>query len=189
MKIYLASQSPRRQQLLKQIGVDFEIIDLEIDERWHDHELPNHYVQRMALEKVQAARKIVTDKNAILLAADTSVVIDNQVLGKALSKNDAVMMLQKLSGRKHIVYTAVAISTETTEKVLLNTNHVSFKVLSEQEITNYARSGEPVDKAGGYAIQGKAAIFVERLEGSFSGVMGLPLSETAMLLSEAGVII
>lgn len=182
MKVYLASRSPRRQQLLRQIGVNFETVDIEIDEHWHNHEVPHQYVQRMALEKARAAKQKLPDKSGIIIAADTSVVLDDQVLGKALSKSDVTLMLQKLSGRKHTVYTAVAIVSENSENVSLNTSYVSFKVLSGQDIGDYADSEEPLGKAGGYAIQGKAAVFIEKLEGSYSGVMGLPLYETKEML-------
>lgn len=181
--IYLASKSPRRQQLLRQIGVDFEVIEIVIDEHWRGEEQPHLYVQRMALEKARAAKnKIVNNSGVIVLAADTSVVLDDKVLGKAENELQAREMLMQLSGRRHYVYTAIAIATESNEQVMLNSSNVSFKVLSEPEIVNYCKTGEPTGKAGGYAIQGKAAAFIERLEGSYSGVMGLPLFETARLL-------
>jgi septum formation protein len=183
-KIYLASRSPRRRQLLQQIGVEFEIIDINIDESWRKEEQPRQYVQRMALEKAQAAKSKISDRSEyIVLAADTTVVLDNNVLGKAENEMQAREMLQLLSGRKHYVHTAVAKVTGSNEQVLLNTNAVCFKILSESEIMDYCKTGEPIGKAGGYAIQGKAAIFIERLEGSYSGVMGLPLFETGQLLN------
>lgn len=182
-KIYLASRSPRRRELLKQIGVDFEIIEIEINEQWHGEEQPRLYVQRMALEKARAAKnKIMDNSGFIVLAADTSVVLDDKVLGKAENELQAREMLMQLSGRRHYVYTAIAVATASHEQVMLNPSNVNFKVLSETEIMDYCKTGEPIGKAGGYAVQGKAAAFIERLEGSYSGVMGLPLFETAQLL-------
>jgi nucleoside triphosphate pyrophosphatase len=180
MKISLASTSPRRKQLLEQIGVDFDLIDVEIDETWDGYEPVNTYVKRMALEKARAA-KTATKKDLPVLAADTSVVLGNLILGKAETKEDAAEMLGQLSGRIHHVYTAVALITDT-EQVCLNINHVSFRPLSNTEILQYCETEEPLGKAGAYAIQGKAAAFIERLEGSYSGVMGLPLYEVAEML-------
>ncbi len=180
MKIYLASTSPRRQQLLDQIGIDFELVDIKIDETWDGQEPAKTYVMRIALGKARAAKAKVHNKLPVL-AADTSVVLDNIILGKAETKEEAAEMLGQLSGRTHHVYTAVALITET-EQVCLNINHVSFRPLSESDILQYCKTEEPLGKAGAYAIQGKAAAFVERLEGSYSGVMGLPLYEVAEML-------
>ena len=180
MKINLTSTSPRRKQLLEQIGVGFELVDIEIDETWDSHEPAKVHVKRMALEKARAA-KSKTQNNLPILAADTCVVIDNKILGKAESRDDASNMLEQLSGRTHHVYTAVALITDT-EQVSLNINHVSFRSLTEADIREYCETQEPLGKAGAYAIQGKAATFIERLEGSYSGVMGLPLYEVAEML-------
>lgn len=180
MKINLASTSPRRQQLLKQIGIEFDLINIEIDETWDGKEPTKTYVKRMALEKARAA-KTKTQNNLPILAADTSVVLDNIILGKAETKEDVIKMLEELSGRTHHVFTAVALITET-EQVCLNINHVSFRPLSETDILQYCETEEPIGKAGAYAIQGKAAAFIERLEGSYSGVMGLPLYEVSKML-------
>ena len=180
MKIYLASTSPRRKQLLEQIGVNFETVNIDIDETWDGEEPAKAYVMRMALEKARTAKsKIHTDLP--MLAADTCVVLDNLILGKAETKKDAAIMLGQFSGRTHHVYTAVALITKT-EQVSLNINHVSFHPLSESDILQYCETEEPLGKAGAYAVQGKAAAFVERLEGSYSGVMGLPLYEVAEML-------
>ena len=133
--IYLASRSPRRCELLKQIGVKFEVIEISIDEHWHGEEQPHHYVQRMAMEKARAAKnKIPDNSNPVILAADTSVVLDGRVLGKAKNIKQAREMLTQLSGRRHIVYTAVAIATKAGEQVMLNTSNVNFRVLPESEI-------------------------------------------------------
>ncbi len=180
MKINLASTSPRRKQLLEQIGVDFELVNTEIDETWDGHEPAKVHVKRMALEKARAAKSKIQN-NLPVLAADTCVVLDNVILGKAETREEAIKMLGELSGRTHHVYTAVALITET-EQVCLNINHVSFRPLTETDIREYCETEEPFGKAGAYAIQGKAAAFVERLEGSYSGVMGLPLYEVAEML-------
>ncbi len=180
MKINLASTSPRRKQLLEQIDVDFELVNIEIDETWDEQEPAKFHVKRMALEKARAAKSKIQN-NLPILAADTCVVLDNIILGKAETKEDAIKMLEELSGRTHHVYTAVALIAET-EQVCLNINHVSFRPLSETDIQQYCETEEPLGKAGAYAIQGKAAAFVERLEGSYSGVMGLPLYEVAEML-------
>jgi septum formation protein len=185
MKIYLASKSPRRQQLLKQIGIDFELIDINIDETWDGVEPAKKYVQRMALEKAQAARATVNKQQSVL-AADTVVVLDDEILGKAETTEDAMTMLGKLSGRTHHVYSAVALITDI-EHVQMNISRVSFRPLTKEEIGAYCATGEPLGKAGAYAIQGKAAAFISRLEGSYSSVMGLPLYETVELLRSAGL--
>lgn len=185
MKIYLASRSPRRQQLLQQIGVDFEIIDVKINEHWDGMENPRAYVERIALEKAQAGKtKINATEPFAVLGADTSVVLDDVVLGKAENTEQAITMLKQLSGRLHYVYSSVALVTQHNEMVKTSVSRVCFKNLTDHEIKNYCDSGEPLDKAGGYAIQGLAAIFVERLEGSYSGVVGLPLYETSELLNK-----
>ena len=183
MKLYLASKSPRRHELLKQIGVEFEIINVDIDETWDEREIARDYVFRLALEKARAGKtKITADNNALVLAADTAVVIDNVILGKAENKEDAARMLHLLSGRTHHVYTSIALISSNEEMTSLNTSRVSFKPLSENEIKTYCISGEPSGKAGAYAIQGKAGAFIERIEGSYSGIIGLPLYETWQLI-------
>ena len=180
MKINLASTSPRRKQLLEQIGVDFELVNIEIDETWDGQEPAKFHVKRMALEKARAAKSKI-QSNLPILAADTCVVLDNIILGKAETKDDAIKMLEELSGRTHHVYTAVALIAET-EQVCLNINHVSFRPLSETDIQQYCETEEPLGKAGAHATQPNGASFVERLEGSYSGVMGLPLYEVAEML-------
>ena len=183
MKIYLASKSPRRQQLLQQIGLLFEIIDIDIDEHWDGKEHPRLYVERVAMEKAQAGKaKINTGKPFIIIGADTSVVLDDNILGKAENEAQAIEMINKLSGRLHYVYSAVAIVSNSDEKIKTSISRVYFKPLEKYEIENYCKTGEPIGKAGGYAIQGRAAEFIARLDGSYSGVMGLPLFELAELL-------
>jgi septum formation protein len=184
--LLLASRSPRRRQLLDQIGVSYETVIVDVDECWDGVEEPAVHVQRLALEKARCARQQVNGA-APVLAADTGVVLDGRLLGKALDREDAMHMLQNLSGRSHDVYTAVAL-VHNGETVRLNHSRVCFKPVSPRECETYCDSGEPYGKAGGYAIQGLGAAFISRLEGSYSGVMGLPLYETAALLGEAGIL-
>ncbi len=184
--IYLASHSPRRRQLLDQIHVTYQSLAVHIDETPHPQESPQDYVQRLAFAKARAARTLV-DTSHPILAADTAVVCDAQIFGKPTDIEDAKQMLIQLSGRSHQVMTAIALVTPNQEKVRLNISQVYFRALSGAEIDAYITTGEPLDKAGSYAIQGLASIFIERLEGSYSGVMGLPLYETAMLLTEIGI--
>ena len=182
MKIYLASRSPRRHELLKQINVDFEVIDIDIDESIKKDELPIDYVRRVSLQKARAGKKIAK-KSYPVIAADTAVVIDNSILGKATCSKDAISMLNKLSGLTHTVLSAVSVIGKK-EITKVNISKVTFKPLSDNDIANYCQTNEPIGKAGGYAIQGKGALLIEKLEGSYSGVMGLPLDETHQLLIE-----
>lgn len=183
MRIYLASRSPRRQQLLQQIEIPFEMIDVKVDEHWNVREHPAVYVERLAVEKAQAGlAEIGDDTGAVVIGADTAVVIDDQVLGKAENQEQAGEMLRRLSGRMHHVYSAVAIVTVEQRRARLSRTTVCFKSLTEGEIEDYCHSGEAIGKAGGYAIQGRAAVFVESIQGSYSGVVGLPLYEMYGLL-------
>lgn len=185
-QLLLASHSPRRRELLEQIGVDYQTIPVEIDERVFDGEQPAAYVARLASEKAWAgwyAQHESTQKP--VLAADTAVVIGQQIMGKPEGEAAAVAMLQQLSGRTHEVYSGVALVDGETN-VRISRSEVTFRPISADEALAYWQSGEPADKAGGYAIQGVAALFISRLEGSYSGVMGLPLFETAELLHDAG---
>lgn len=184
--IYLASNSPRRRELLQQIGVPFEQLSVEIDETKRDAETPEQYVVRMATEKATAGRSLASAPFAVL-SADTSVVLDEDCLGKPENEAHALHMLRRLSGREHRVMSAVAIDYSGKLMSRLSTTLVTFKPLSDEEISNYWRTGEPHDKAGAYAIQGKAAVFVERISGSYSGVVGLPLFETEQLLRELSI--
>lgn len=185
--LYLASASPRRRELLQQLGVAFERLDAPIDESRRAGEVPELYVVRMALEKARAgcARRPAGDARPVL-AADTAVVAGEHVLGKPRDRDDALAMLRRLSGITHHVYTAVALADATRERDRLCVSAVSFRATTEAERARYWESGEPADKAGGYAIQGRGAMFITRLDGSYSGVMGLPLYETAELLREFG---
>ncbi len=185
-QIFLASSSPRRRELLLQIGVDHEVIRVDVDETPHPGEAPSEYVIRLALEKARAGRKLSPDLQIPVLAADTAVVVEGEILGKPTDSRDALRMLQLLSGRTHKVLTGVAL-IGSEEKSRLSVSRVSFRTISPAEAEQYWQSGEPEDKAGAYGIQGLGALFINGLEGSFSGVMGLPLFETGELLRSAGI--
>jgi len=196
-RIYLASASPRRRELLKQIGVHFEVLLLrthpsraDVDETPHAGENPRDYVLRLARAKAETgcmasrARRL---HPLPVLAADTTVTLDGAIMGKPVDKADAESMLKRLSGRRHEVFTAVAVGVDDRIETALSASVVEFGHLDESTIKRYVASGEPHDKAGAYGIQGRAAAFIARLEGSYSGVMGLPLFETAQLLAKFGM--
>jgi septum formation protein len=186
--IYLASGSPRRRELLQQIGVSFRVIGAELDETAFQGESPLAYVSRLAEAKAGVGWERSRDLgSAPVLAADTAVVLDARILGKPKGLNDAMAMLLELSGRAHQVLTAVALRTAAGTLVEVSHSTVTFRSIDPSEARAYWETGEPSDKAGAYAIQGYAAIFISDLKGSYSGVMGLPLFETAALLKVAGV--
>ena len=187
--ICLGSASPRRSELLHQIAVAHVIRSANIDESSRLNELPEHYVLRMALEKGRAvlARADLSAPVLPVLAADTVVVLDEKMMGKPCDQADGLAMLRSLSGRRHKVMTAVALLAPGYETSCLSISHVEFCAMSEADMLAYWRTGESVDKAGGYGIQGYAATFIKNIEGSFSGVMGLPLFETGQLLREFGI--
>ena len=187
--IYLASRSPRRAELLRQIGVEYQVYASDIDERQLTAESPEDYVSRLAQTKARVAAAEIAQKQAswVVLAADTTVAIDGEIIGKPADSSQCRCFLRRLSAREHLVLTAVAVATNAGLDFRLTRNRVKFRELSEDEIASYCESPEPMDKAGAYAIQGKAAVFVERLEGSYSAVMGLPLCETAELLRAAKI--
>ena len=186
--IYLASASPRRSQLLAQIGVPHDVLPVDLDEERLAGEPPRVYVERLARDKARAAAAALGGRPARpVLAADTSVVLGDEIFGKPADEADCLRMLVALGGRTHEVMTAVAVLAGEALLADLCVSRVSFRPIGEDEGRRYWASGEPRDKAGGYAIQGLGAVFVERLEGSYSGVMGLPLFETARLLAAAGV--
>lgn len=185
-QIILASASPRRRELLDQLGVRYHIQAADLDETPYPTEKPVAYVERIAAEKsawVQSQNTL----NIPILAADTSVVCENNILGKPQHEADAIAMLQLLSGRTHQVYTAVSLRTQTAHWQAVSMTDVTFRPLSLSEITRYWQTGEPLDKAGAYAIQGLGGIFVSAIQGSFSGVVGLPIYETAQLLHQVGI--
>ncbi len=183
--LILASASPRRRELLTQIGIGFHQQVADIDESQHPGESPADYVARLALEKARAVHA-VAEAEVPVLGADTSVVVDGRVLGKPADYPHARDMLRQLSGRAHEVFSAVAL-VDGGEAVAVNRSKVWFRDIGDSEIEAYWRSGEPRDKAGAYAIQGLAATFIQRLDGSYSAVMGLPLYETARLLQDFGI--
>ena len=183
--ICLASVSPRRRELLAQIGVPHSVVGADIDETAQIGEAPRDYVLRMARQKALAVRE--RGESLPVLAADTTVVLDDIIYGKPRDREDGLAMLGRLSGRTHAVLTAVALADARGVAVQLSVSTVRFRDLSSQECAQYWETGEPRDKAGGYAVQGAAAVFIESLSGSYSGVMGLPLFETAGLLRAAGI--
>ncbi|MEZ5525183.1 MAG: Maf family protein [Pseudomonadales bacterium] len=186
--LFLASTSPRRRELLQQIGVDFESLAVEVDETHFQGETPADYVRRLALLKARSgleALSAVTD--AVVLGGDTTVVCEGQVFGKPVDRADALRMLGMLSGKTHQVYSAVSLVSRADEAVRLTVTDVTFHALSLRQQQSYWETGEPQGKAGAYAIQGYGAVFVERIQGSYTGVVGLPLAETAELLERFGV--
>lgn len=183
--IILASASPRRTQLLAQIGVSHRVVPADIDEARTPAEPIDDCVQRLARTKALQVQQ--RDSSLPVLGADTVVVVDDVLLGKPRDRADGIEMLQRLSGRSHQVLSAVALATDRGVHQALSRNVVRFRALSEQECARYWDTGEPQGKAGAYAIQGLGAVFVEYLSGSYSGVMGLPLYETALLLHAAGL--
>ncbi|QNM96945.1 Maf family protein [Chitinimonas koreensis] len=187
--IYLASGSPRRRELLNQIGVPIERIGSEVDETPLAGEGAHAYVLRLARAKAEAglaAMRAAGLPPRLLLAADTTVALDDAILGKPLDAADAAAMLARLSGRSHEVLTAVALTDGERVETALSASTVRFRALEAAEITAYVASGEPLDKAGSYGAQGLGAVLVEEIRGSFSGVVGLPLCETAALLRQFG---
>ena len=184
--LILASASPRRHRLLAQIGIPFEVVVADLDETVQPGETPGHYVRRLAREKaVQVMRR--EDGRLPVMGADTSVILGREILGKPNDRGQAVAMLQSLSGKTHEVYSAVALAQdEDRVEDRLNVTRVTFAPLEPEWIEAYCDTGDPMDKAGAYGVQGRAAERIERIEGSFFGVMGLPLYETSLLLNNAG---
>lgn len=186
-QFYLASASPRRRQLLEQLGLRFEVAAADVDETPHAGEPARDYVLRLARLKAETAAKRMGHPTLPVLAADTAVVLDGAILGKPRDRDDALSMLARLSARSHQVLSAIALWQPGMLTSVVNESQVRFRAVSPQEALAYWDTGEPRDKAGAYGIQGLGGLFVEHLEGSYSGVMGLPLFETAALLREAGV--
>jgi septum formation protein len=196
-RLYLASRSPRRRELLTQIGIQFDTIvfrnhpreDKEVDETAHADESPTVYVERVARAKAEHGARIVgwrKMQSQPVLAADTTIEFDGEIIGKPSDGEDARNILRRLSGKTHRVLTAVAVAHDGRLEARLSVSEVRFGVLAEAQIRDYVASGEPMDKAGAYGIQGRGGQFVEHLSGSYSGVMGLPLFETAELLRRFG---
>lgn len=181
--LYLASQSPRRRQLLEQLGVDFVVVDVDVPERRAPGESPQDYVSRVAREKARAGSAALGGATgAQVLGADTEVVLDDEVFGKPRDAEDAADMLRRLSGKTHAVISVVWLIDGHNERSQTSVSQVRFAMLDEPTITAYIATGEPFGKAGAYAIQGRGAALIEHLQGSYSGVMGLPVFETARLL-------
>lgn len=182
--LYLASQSPRRRQLLEQIGEAFAVIQVDVLELRADGESPEQYVSRVARDKARAGLATLMDPvGQRVIGADTEVVLDDEVFGKPADADAAAAMLRRLSGRTHTVISAVWLVSTERERSATCLSQVRFAVLSESTIADYVSTGEPFGKAGGYAIQGRGASLIEHLQGSYSCVMGLPLFETARLLA------
>jgi septum formation protein len=185
--VYLASASPRRSQLLTQIRVPHCVRAMDVDEHRHANESPSDYVSRLASEKAEALwQQLLESERLPVLAADTAVVLGDTVFGKPENQQEGVAMLHALMGRTHSVLTAVALRTSKGCELRLSQSAVTFGTLSQPDCLAYWASGEPLDKAGGYAVQGLAATFITRIEGSYSGIMGLPLAETTELLHLIG---
>ncbi|MCK9387685.1 MAG: Maf family nucleotide pyrophosphatase [Sulfuritalea sp.] len=196
-RIYLASRSPRRRELLAQVGVRFDLLlfraapreDQEVSEAWLPGETPEAYVQRVARAKAVFGVGLLERRPLVarpVLAADTTLDLDGEIVGKPKDEADAAAILERLSGRSHRVLTAIAVAQGERVEHRLSINEVRFRPLTTDEIRRYVRSGEPMDKAGAYGIQGRAALFIEEIRGSHSGIVGLPLCETALLLRDFG---
>jgi len=196
-RIYLASRSLRRQELLRQLGIDFDELKLreapgrdpDIVEGPRDGESAPDYVKRIARTKANVGWERMTERGLPaqpVLGADTEVVLEGHIFGKPADPPHALEMLERLSGRTHLVMTAVALRWEREFVILVSTSHVTMRELTADELARYVATGEPVGKAGAYAIQGRAAAFITRIDGSYSGVMGLPLAETAAALARIG---
>ncbi|WP_313450842.1 Maf family protein [Stutzerimonas kunmingensis] len=184
--LFLASASPRRRELLAQIGVPFSLVSVSVDETPSPTESPEAYVERVARDKALAGLVSLGGRDGCVLGADTSVVLDQHILGKPADRADGLAMLAALSGRTHRVMTAVALASRSACEVRVVISEVTFRTIDEAEAERYWDSGEPADKAGGYAIQGWGAVFVSQLHGSYSAVVGLPLCETAQLIDAFG---
>ena len=199
-RIYLASRSPRRRDLLTQIGVRFDLllfraaprIDAEVDETPLPQELAEDYVVRMARSKAVFAAQLLSSRRLLprpVLSADTTLELDGEIIGKPADDADAQRILTRLSGRRHRVLTAIAVTDQNRLEHRLSISEVSFRAIDADQIRRYVLSGEARDKAGAYAIQGRAAAFIEEIRGSHSGIVGLPLCETALLLKQFGIVV
>ena len=181
-QIVLASRSPRRSELLTAAGISFEVLAADIDETPRANEAPDKYVERLAIEKARAVFRLRPD--ARVLGADTTVTIDGEILGKPVDEADALRMLRLLSGRPHEVHTGVSLISAAGIKSAVDTTRVWFSRMTDEDISWYVATGEPVDRAGAYAIQGYASRFIPRIEGSYSNVVGLPVALVSSILDE-----
>ena len=193
-QIYLASSSPRRQQLLDQIKVRYLLLAPQINETPRPQEPPVDYALRIAIEKARTGRKLQQEATPSIpylpvLGADTVVTSDNNIFGKPKNREDSLNMLEQLSGKSHDVISAIALITRNKEYTAVCTSSVTFRHTTPEEREQYWLSGEPEGKAGSYAIQGTGAVFISNISGSYSGVMGLPLFETAKILQESGIVV
>ena len=191
MRIYLASRSPRRRELLHQIGVEFETLigDVEVDETPLPGEDPATYVERVTRAKAEEGERIILDRHLIvhpILAADTTLEFNGEIIGKPVDAADAEAILRRLSGQVHRVLTGVAVHDAGRTEFVLSVSEVRFRAIEDDEIRHYVLSGEPMDKAGAYGIQGRAGLFVAHIAGSYTGIMGLPVCETGELLKKFG---
>ncbi len=191
MRLYLASRSPRRRELLHQIGIDFDTLTgaVEVDETPLPGEAPTAYVERVTRAKAAQGLALIQERHLIahpVLSADTTLEVDGEIIGKPADSADAARILKRLSGRSHRVITGVAVADRQRCNYVTSVSEVHFRVLEADEIRRYVLSGEPMDKAGAYGIQGRAGLFVAHISGSYSGIMGLPLCETGELLKTFG---
>ncbi len=195
-QFYLASRSPRRRTLIEQLGISYQTISVEVDEAPHPGEQPLDFVSRLASEKATSGRKQVEDQaDAVVVGADTCIVLNGEIIGKPVDKAMCVDLLKRYSGTTHEVLTGVAVvgpeggipGAAGVTQVRVNVTKVTFRSITDRECEEYWATGEPEGKAGGYAIQGKAAVFIEKIEGSYSGVMGLPLFELSELIKGFGI--
>ena len=182
VQLILASRSPRRSELLKAAGISFEVLAAEIDETPHPNEAPAAYVERLAIEKARAV--LALRPGARVLGADTTVTIDGEILGKPVDEADALRMLRLLSGRPHEVHTGIALASASGVRSAVDTTRVWFASMTDEDISWYVATGEPIDRAGAYAIQGFASRFIPRIEGSYSNVVGLPVALVSSILTE-----
>jgi septum formation protein len=192
MRLYLASRSPRRRELLHQIGVEFDTLlsDFEVDETPWPDEVPRAYVERVTRAKAEHGLHLLKERHLPvrpILSADTTLEFAGQIIGKPRDAADAARILHQLSGQTHLVLTGVAVHYQERTELVLSVSEVRFRALEDDEIRHYVLSGEPMDKAGAYGIQGKAGLFVDHLAGSYTGVMGLPVCETGELLKRFGL--
>ncbi len=184
MPLFLASTSPRRADLLKQIAQTFTQTEVTIDETPYQHENALHYVERMAQEKAKQGFIQLEQQQAYVLSADTIIELDGEILGKPKDQADSFSMLKRLSNRSHWVHTAICLVSQDVQQSCVVSSKVEFRALTDEEIKLYWQTGEPCDKAGSYAIQGLAGSFVQRIEGSYSAIVGLPLAETLLMLRQ-----
>lgn len=198
-RIYLASRSPRRRELLTQIGVHFDMLlfrtppraDSDVSEEALANEAPLDYVRRVALAKARHGQRLIAERQLVprpVLSADTTLDLDGEIIGKPSDAADAERILSTLSGRTHRVLSAVVVGFGERMETVTSISDVCFRALSESEIRHYVQSGEPMDKAGAYGLQGRASMFVQEIRGSYSGIVGLPLCETSLLLQKFGFV-